>query len=99
MNDPSDPVYEACDVEVNEKAERTIRHLEVGEELRLMDRRDLLDGLDLDEHHPPYVTHLEIQSKCVLDEEISIYDGHGLLPPHTDSEDPGELVVEAHFVG
>ena len=45
-----DPLCQLPDVEVDQKTNRASRELEVGENLRLMDRKQFLHGLQLDDH-------------------------------------------------
>jgi hypothetical protein len=76
MNDPSDPVLDQCDIEVDEQTESVLRELQVGQKLSRMTRQNRLDSFRLDDDETFYD---HINPKAGLDACVSIDNRHGDL--------------------
>ena len=65
--DPPNAVFEQRRVEVHEEAKPSVRELQAGEELRLMEARERLDSLHFNDHFAGHqkvqaITRVELES-------------------------------------
>jgi len=70
------PVRSEVTFEVDEQAELASGELEVGEELRLVDRGEGIDGLELDDER---VFHEEIKAMAAVQAHVLVDQGQRLL--------------------
>ena len=82
-------------LKIHQESEAAFRHLEVGEELRLMNRRQCVDGLHLNHHR---VLAQQIEAIARSDRNALVGDRQGDLS--LDAEAPGRhLISQAMFIG
>src|SRR6266852_9102468 len=89
-----DPVLENGDVEVDQQAEMVLGHLEVSQQLRLVNRLQLGDGLEFDDER---FLNQKIQPIAAVQENSLVGQRHLLLSLETDAR-LAQLKSETFFV-
>lgn len=89
-----DSVRQDPDIEVQEQPYPAVGQLEVRKKLRLMDREDPLDGLDLNDHH---ILDLKIDPIAAVEQDPLLDQRHRLLSHEGQPAKP-EFVGQARLV-
>ena len=72
-------LFEQLNVEVHQEAEAVAGELQIGQHLRLMNRRGRIDGFDLDDDGVP---HEEVDAIARVEFDIALHDGQHDLSRH-----------------
>jgi hypothetical protein len=93
-DEASKAVLQAQGVEIEQKPDVIAAHLEIGENLRLMDRQELFDGFDLKKQ---FLRDDDVRTKARIKSDALIDHRYGDLPRISN---PGllEFEAEAFFV-
>jgi hypothetical protein len=81
-------------VEVDEKSHTLIGQPQIGEELRKVNRQNLLNRLDLHDHN---ICNQQVDSIAGVDVKTVVNNGKQELSPHAQARS-GELVFETGLV-
>jgi len=76
LNQPADTIYDSHFMEIYEQAQRNIQQFHVAQQLRLVDRKNLLSGLYFYKHTP---LDQDIKSKGLLTAKPFVFDDNDFL--------------------